>query len=476
VAKKQTIVERVFGRGKVMMGRIITLWSVLFFAWGASWAQTEERIKRLDWNGIEVVWIEDNRLPLYNVVFYFADGALSDQVEGRGMVPSTEMMFSLLDRGTNSYSFKEISDNLEFYGTNYRPYVTHEYSTYSYSGLMKDIIPASKMICHLFRDATYPRDEVDNAKQLAISGKNNMVRAPDALASRVFRELSLSGSSYNYPFDGKIKDIKKIDRDELQTKLKYFNQKVYKKIYIAGPSDILQIKNIINDECGWQGRGGRFIRSGNYRQSKREKSEYYFIPVKGATAAYVRIGSLFGKENFFELAPLELSSTFLGGGFTSKLMQEIRVKRGLSYGISAFAARQKDYGRVGIVVSTDNAKIPELFSSLKDVFAEVLQGKFSEREFKAARGYLMGSYAFRFEQSSAYINQLLYLDHIGADASLVYQFPAMTKKTTKKEMVEVLKKLFSLNQQVIVVLGDPSLSTILKPIGDFKAVDFNDFL
>ncbi len=448
---------------------------LLFVVNGNLFSQNKEKITSLNWNGVDVVWIEDNRLPTYNVVVYFADGALSDQDNG-GNLAETEAMFSLLNHGTLRFSFKEISDNLEFYGTSYGHNVTHEYSTYGFSGLVKDIVPATKMICHLFRDAAYPADEVANAIKISVSEKNNMVTEFEALTSRVFRELSLSGSPYNYPVDGKIKDILKIKSSKLLNKLKYFNQQVYKKIYIAGPADTLQIRSIINDDCGWSEKSGKYVRGNSYVYNTRKSPSYFFVPVKGATAAYVRVGSFFDNKSFFDLESLELASTFLGGGFTSKLMREIRVKRGLSYGISAFGGMQKNYGRVGIVVSTESAKVPLLFTTLQEVLSLVQKGDFAEDEFKMSQGFLTGSYSFRFEKSSAYINQLLYLDHVGVGADKLYSFPETAGKITKAQMVETIKKFYDWNQQVIVVLGDMSMVPSLKAIGDFKIVNYKDFL
>ena len=81
------------------------------FSWGAP-AQPgiEDNIKRLNWNGMDVVYIEDNRFPTYDLVFYFADGALSDEPGRKGL---TYHAFNLLDSGTAKMSQKDILDQFE---------------------------------------------------------------------------------------------------------------------------------------------------------------------------------------------------------------------------------------------------------------------------------------------------------------------------------------------------------------------------
>ena len=90
--------------------------------------------KNLNWDGLDIVYVKDDRLPTYSVSIYFADGALSDQ---KGKEGETELMFDLLTSGTRRFSQKEINDNLEYYGANYGHSLTHEFATYSVSGFLK---------------------------------------------------------------------------------------------------------------------------------------------------------------------------------------------------------------------------------------------------------------------------------------------------------------------------------------------------
>ena len=121
------------------------------------------KLQKLKWKDLEVVYLEDNKLPVYSMVFYFADGALSEgKVKG-----SAQASLEYLSLGTNRFSQKDIADNLEFFGASYTSNVTHEYSTYSVSGLVKDIDPTLKKICHLFiRHLT----EVSNRIKLSYNG------------------------------------------------------------------------------------------------------------------------------------------------------------------------------------------------------------------------------------------------------------------------------------------------------------------
>ena len=437
----------------------------------------EDKVQKQKWDDLEVIWIKDERFPVYDIVFYFADGALSDHQENKG---ESHMMFSLLTAGTRRFRHKEISDNLEFFGVSQGTNITHEYSTFFLSGLTKDIIPTVKLICHLFKDSTFPKQEIKKEKRRIKNSLDNMVSSHSSLASRAFREISLNNTPFFYPVSGKVKDLKKISRRGLRNKLQYFKDKVKKRIYLTGPSEVLLIKSIINEECGWRG-GGKFVRKTEQESfiKKEEKITdplIHLVTVPKANQAQIRIGRILNKGEFENTPLLSLSSGFLAGGSSSQLMRETRTKRGLTYGIYAFAAGQKDFGRMGIFSSTRNETIGEMLSVIKETLNTTGQGKFKAAELERARGYLSGGHFFQFERTDAYLEQLIHLDHVGKNYSEFHNFQKMVAKLKREEVIKNIKEIFNWNQMTIMILGPKSLQKALKTIGEVKIIPYKKFL
>ncbi len=432
----------------------------------------KKRIKKFDWNGVEVVWLEDNRYPTYDIMIYFADGALSDTtVKGEASA-----MFGMIPSGTRRFNQKDISENLEFFGANYSPYITHEYSLYSVNGLVKDIVPTMKMICHLFKDATFPKNELKKEKRRIQDSYRNIINDQGSLASRVFREISLSGSPYDYPVGGKLKDISKITQAGLSKKLDYFNNQVKKRIYISGPESSLVVKRVFSDDCGWNGEA-KYVRNIEYSPiKKKEGPEVILVTVPKSNQAQVRIGRFLNKGEFEELHVMSLSTSFLGGGFTSRLMREVRGK-GLTYSIGAFAGGQRDYGRAGISTSTANEKLIPLLETVEKTIQDAAGGTIADEDLERARGYLVGSHPFQFEESSDLLEQLVMLDHEGKSYDEIFSFTERISKVNKKQVIEELNKLFGWNQQTVLILGSKALLKNLKAKGlEVKTRSYKDFL
>ena len=189
------------------------------------------KTEKLKWGNLDVTYVEDNRLPLYSARFYFADGAASDK---KSLAGETQMTFDLLKSGTRRFNQKEISDNLEYYGTGLGFSVTHEYVIGGVSGLVKDIVPTMKQVCHLFSDSNYPVSEIKKSKKLRIDGLRSMINSHDSIADRAFREISMNGSEVSLPVEGKLKTISRITQKSLINKLDYFKNKVRKRVYLTG--------------------------------------------------------------------------------------------------------------------------------------------------------------------------------------------------------------------------------------------------
>lgn len=437
-----------------------------------SYAQTP--VERFNWDGLEVVWLVDERLPTYSLSVYFADGALADT---RGREGETSAALSLITSGTNRFDHREISENLEFFGVRAGAYVTHEYSTYTVSGLTKDLIPTMKKVCHLLTDAIYPQAQVDQERNRAIEGLNNMVSQHGALASRAHRELSLRGSPYSIPVSGKVASLRRIQPAHLRAKLNYLTKEVKKRVYLSGPRDVLQVRRVIQEECGWGDQSELYVREAqNITTPRREAPQIFLVPVAEANQAQVRMGQLLGKEDIGQRDMMMFVGELLGGGFTSILLQELRVKRGLTYSAHAFSAAQRDYGRSLISTSTANDNLEELLNVTREALRSVKSGELSEEQFRLTRQGLAGSYPFRFENTENYLAEVMMLDHAGIDLDELYGLQERVLALKKEGVPTATKSLYDWNSMVIVVVGDRTLETALKKFGEVKIVQPGEVL
>ena len=432
----------------------------------------EEKVQKIDWNGIPVIFLEDSRFPTYDLSIYFAEGARSDHLQRSG---ETAAMFNLLTAGTTRYDQKEILDNLDFFGASYGAHVTHEYSSYQVSGLLKDVIPTMKKICHLFKEATFPREVVKQEVTRAVSALNNLISDHGTLTSRIFRELSMQGTPYASHVEGKIQSLKGITTQSLKSKLKTFNRSVAKRIYLTGPKKLLQIKDIISNECGWQGEGERPKRKTAVKTFP-QGPQIYLVTVPRANQAQVHIGRYLNANEGTSAALNSLLSDYMSGGLSAKMLRELRTKRGLIYSGRVLIGKHRDYGRALISTYTRNEKTVELINVIKEIFKKAASGKMTQREFTRTRGRLVGKYPFMFEENASFLEQLLTLDHTERSYKEFFNFRENVSKLEIDDMAAGYKEIFDWNKMTILVLGDISLKDSLDNLGFVTVKDYKNFL
>ncbi|MGE3608542.1 MAG: M16 family metallopeptidase [Bacteriovoracaceae bacterium] len=427
-----------------------------------------DSVKRMKWKDIDVVWVEDDKFPQFTASFYFAEGALRDSYPGL-----TQATFDQLTSGTTKETQRQIAEFFDFYGANLKHSVTHEYSVFTVQGLTKDIVPVMGKVCELFTDAQYPDKELKSYVSRAKSQLNNLVTSHSGLADRVFRQISLEGTPYYLPTEGTIKSLDNLNPGVLKTRLANLNR-TKKTLYIAGPKDILQFKDVLAKNCLWKnelvGEEVKLVRS-------LSQSFIYLVPVPGANQAQIRIGRyLVPEEMNGKYDQYSFLASFLGGGFTSKLVQELRVKRGLTYSAGAYVSALKNYGRAGVMTFSRNETATDAISLVRDIFSEISDGKISEKEFKHQQGHQIGGFAFGFEETSAFLGQLMLYDHLGRSLDQLANFPEKVAQFKTTDLSDANLVVFPWDKMVVVVVGDPSLEKSLSRIRPVKILNYKDFL
>ncbi len=432
-----------------------------------------DSVKRTKWkmgpgNDLDIVWIEDDKFPKFTASIYFQDGALNDSVPG-----ITQTTFDQLSAGTSKESQRELSEFFDFYGANLRHNVTHEYSVFSIQGLTKDIGPVMGKVCEIFKDAQFPENDLNSHLSRSKSNLKNLVTSHSALADRVFRRVSLQGTAYSEPVEGSLKSFEKITSSLLKARLERLN-KTKKVIYIAGPSDTKDLRDVIQKKCAWSNESKISQQS---LLKPQPESFIYLVEVPNANQAQIRIGRYMTSNEFkAKYDHFQFMSSFLGGGFTSKLVQELRVKRGLTYSAGAYVSMQRDYGRAGILTFSKNETTAETISIIRDVFAEVSSGKFEEKEFIHQKNNQIGGYAFGFEETSAFLGQIMLYDHQNRNLEELVKFPETIGKLTSTELSSATMESFPWDRLSIVVVGDKSLVKSLSRIRPVKIIKYEDYL
>jgi zinc protease len=234
------------------------------------------------------------------------------------------------------------------------------------------------------------------------------------------------------------------------------------------------MEGIIKRDCGWSNQ----VKLKPLELKKPSpQSAIYLVPVPGANQAQIRIGRhVINEEVKGKYDHYSFLAGFLGGGFTSKLVQELRVKRGFTYSAGAYVSMQRDYGRAGIMTFSKNETASQTIALIRDILHDVSTGQFTEQEFKHQQGHKIGGYAFGFEETSAFLAQLMLYDHQGRKLEDLARFPQTIAALKPRDLAQSAFEAFPWDRLTIVVVGDKELEQNLSRIRPLRILNYEDFL
>jgi zinc protease len=143
-----------------------------------------------------------------------------------------------------------------------------------------------------------------------------------------------------------------------------------------------------------------------------------------------------------------------GGGFASRLVEEIRNKRGLAYSVASIFDAGKYPGSFEIVLQTKNASAREAISLALKQMERIRKEPVSEKELEGAKKYLIGSFPLRLDTQgklASFITQVEYYD-LGLEYPKKYPF--LIQDITKEEVLRVAQKYLYPENCIVVVVAN----------------------
>ncbi|MEC9435640.1 MAG: pitrilysin family protein [Pseudomonadota bacterium] len=144
-----------------------------------------------------------------------------------------------------------------------------------------------------------------------------------------------------------------------------------------------------------------------------------------------------------------------GGGFTSRLTEEVREKRGLTYSVYSYLAPYDRAALIASGISSANARIGEAIEVIKAEFARMRDGGATADELDKAQRYLTGAYPLRFDSNGKIAGQLAGLMADGFEPDYIENRNAMIEAVTLDDIARVAKRLLDPAKLKVVVVGQP---------------------
>ena len=425
--------------------------------------------KRMLSNGMTLYLIEDHELPLFNINGLIKTGDIYDPADKVGLAA----IFSSVMRtgGTMSRDPDALNEVLESMAAAVEVGMSAEYGTINLSTLAEDIEKGLEIFADVLRNPAFHEDKLELRKQQAIEGIRRRNDNPIQLAWRNFSAL-LYGTDHPFGWYSEIEGIESITVDDL----KAFHAKYYHPnnimLAITGDFDtetlISHLEKVFE---GWESAEIAFPEVPTVDPTPKPSVNYIFKDLNQTTMLIGHFG-IKRTPDFPDYFALRVMNDILGeGGFTSRLMMEVREKHGLAYMVGSLM--QTSYytnpGEWFAYSQTRTDKTAEAISLIIDVVKGLRDGPVPEAELQRTKDSLINSFVFGFESSAQIAFQQMMLAYRGFSPDFLETFTDNIAKVTAEDVQAVAQKYLHPDALTIVTVGNKE--NFDRPLNEFGAVN-----
>jgi zinc protease len=398
-------------------------------------------------SGARVYFVENHTLPMLDVQIDFRAGSANDPADKPGVASLTHGM---LDMGAGGMDENAIADRLADLGAQLSGDVGTDRASVSLRTLSaRETRDASLDIFRATLSAPeFPADVFAREKARGIAGLKESLTQPGTIAGRAFRAALYPDHAYGRNVT--LESIEAISRDDLE--------RFYRKHYGAGDAALTIVGDVGRDEAEALAQK---LTAKLPAAAGSPPTAAPGLPVGGeqriahpATQAHVLIGLpaiKCGDPDFFALQVGNY--TLGGGGFVSRLMREVREKRGFAYSVHSGFSPLMQPGPFQIGLQTRKEQVDEALAVVRETLARFLAEGPDESELQAAKHYLSGSFPLRLDSNDKLVDNVSMIGFYGLPLDYLDTYIDKVEEVTAADVRAAFARHVKPEHLVTVIVG-----------------------
>ena len=399
--------------------------------------------------GIDLWQVEEREIPFVALEIRFRGGTSLDAPGKRGAV---NLMAALLEEGAGDMDASAFAEARENLAAGYQFNAGDDAVTVSARFLTENRDAAVDLLRLALTEPRFDEDAITRVRAQVLSELRSDRQDPNAISGRTFRELAFGDHPYGSSGEGTIDSVTALTRDDILTA--YRATMARDRLVIAAVGDIsatdlsVLIDRLFKDlpETGAPLPGrAEFLMEGGVT----------VVPFN-TPQSVITFGQQGLKRDDPDFFPAFVMTEILGGGgFTARLMTEVREKRGLTYGISANLV-PKDHGEMLVGrVATANATAAETIEVVRGEWERLATQGVTAEELAAAQTFLTGAYPLRFDGNARIAGILAGMQADHRPVSYLETRNDKINAVTLDDIDRVAKRLIQPDNLHFVVVGQP---------------------
>ena len=432
------------------ISRFFSLVSVLTFLFWARPVFSVEIQQVISPLGIKSWLVEDYENPIITVDFAFRGGTTLDPEGKEGLA---NFVSALLDKGAGTLDSKAFQTQLEDNSI----FLTFDAERDNFSGSIQTITRNHARAFQLLKLALtkprFDREAVERIRSQILMGLKADRENPDRVAGQILFRALFPNHPYGRAPRGTIETVPtiKIEDMELLVAKRFGRDNLV--LSVVGDITPLRLKTAIDEVFGDLKENAE---PWKLKEARLKESNKTLLIEKRIPQSVIRFAQEAVKRDDPDFYSAYVMNYVLGGGgFVSRLYQEVREKRGLAYSVFSYLHPFKAVGLILGGAGTANKRVGETLKVLREEWHRMSEKGLSKEELENAKKFLTGSYPLRFTSSRNIASMLtgIQLERLGTN--YIHERNSMINNVSLEDVKRVAKKILDVEKLTLVVVGNP---------------------
>jgi len=419
-------------------------------------------------NGMVIFLQEDHELPLIDATARIRGGSVNEPANKVGLVD----VFGEVWRtgGTKSQTGDQLDDFLEVRAAKVETGGGPDSTTISFSCLKGDLDDVFKAFVDVLQHPEFRDDKIDIAQKEA---EDSISRRNDEVGGIAHREAVKLAYGANNPY-ARIAEYATIAAITRQDLLDWHAKYIHPNniiLGISGDFDSAAMEARLHSAFDSWPKGP--VLPKNDIKYDPAKPGYYLIPKEDVNQTNIRMVGMGTTRANPDYYAISVFNEAFGGGFSSRLFNDIRTKRGLAYGVGGGVGT--NFGHPGILqiaMGTKSQSTVEAIQALDEDIANLSKEPITDDEIQRAKDSILNAFIFRLDSPDKILAERMTYEYYGYPPDWLDKYQAEIKKVTAADVNRVAGKYLHRDQLAVLVVGNTKeFDKPLSSLGTVKEID-----
>lgn len=400
--------------------------------------------------GIEAWLVRDRSVPLVSIEFSFRGGAALDPAGKAGLANLTT---SLLDEGAGELDSQAFQQKIDDLSIRFSFAANPDTISGGVKTLNRNRVEAVGLLRLALTEPRFDDDAVARMRQQQLTSFARRANDPGTIARQTWWKAMFPDHPYGRPAEGTPESVTAITVDDMRRLMAERFARDQLIVGVVGDITPAELAPLLDRAFGALPPRGKPARLPEAIPASAGETYVVRLEVPQSVVNFGHRGIKRDDPDWYVASVMNY--ILGGGGFASRLYDEVREKRGLAYSVYSYLSPQDAGGIYGGGVSTANERVGETLDVIRAEWARMRDGGVTAAELADARTYLTGSYALRFTSTDRIARTLAAVQYYDLGIDYIDRRNALVEAVTAADIARVAKRLLDPDALTVVVVGNP---------------------